>query len=367
VAWHDRRVRILVSEAASFGWENLAYLYGTPLAGQPTAAGQSQTATGPTGLQTPGQTPGQTAGQTVGQTGTAPIVPLKTFPFGSTTTTAGVLVQAARSVRVAVSGGYSLSGNLTNNPQAAGVYPEQYGPSGSASVAYASSGVDSVTTVASGQELKTPKGLCPATNGATFCSQDTPLLTLEETARHRLSPAATLTGTLGASASIYQLNTARVWGILPVGGVTFAERFGAPPTGPREQQVEGDGVRISADLAPTINVFTGNPSNRIQLAGNLVKRVSHDVVVSFLAGLQQTVPIPHPDPSPLTLVNAGVDVRLSLTRLISVSAGVQAFWETQQNVGALPVANTAAATGNSTTSSEVGYVSLTVRPPRQRF
>jgi hypothetical protein len=267
-------------------------------------------------------------------------------------------------VTVNVSGGYSLTGNLTNNPAATTIYPEQYGPSAAASVAYTMSRADSLLTLASAQEITTPVGVCVGGTAGQTCRQVAPILLVEETARHRLSPTANVSASLGVSGSIYPLATGEAWGILPVGGVAYTDRFGAAPHDPRDL-LEPSGVRLSADLAPTINVFTGSPSNRVQLTASLVSRIAPDVSVSFLAGALQTISFPRPDPSPLTLVNGGIDLRFRVTRLISVSAGVQAFWENQQNVGVIPTAG--ATNGPTTLATEVGYVALTVRLPRLRL
>jgi hypothetical protein len=352
-------VRILVSEAASYGWENLAYLYGAPVAGQTIMAGQSQAA-GQMGQMT-GTTP--TSGQTLGQMGAAPTVPLQTFPFGSSSSNAAVQVRATRSVTLFVSGGYSLSGNLANSTEASAVYPEQFGPTAAASVAYASSPVDTFVTTANAQQITTPMAVCAFGAPGQFCREVTPTLSVGETLRHRLSSTATISASLGVAGSVYQLANGNAWGILPVGGVLFMDRFSPPPIDPLTQ-LEPSGLRLSADLAPTVNVFTGSPSSRVQVNASLVNHVAPDIALGLVAGALQTVPLPRADPSPLTVVNGGVDVRVRLTRLISVSMGVQAFWQKQQNVGALPVATP---TGATTSAAEVGYVALTVRMPKLRL
>ena len=362
VAWHDRRVRLMLSESASYGWEDLGYVYGAPIASQPVVTGPSQTTTG-TG--TSGQPPGQTSSQAVGQSGTNPgASTLRVFPFGSSSTNASMLVRASREVTVSLSGGYTLSGNLTNNPQATLVYPEQYGPLGSASVSYASSAVNSFVTAATAQETTTPMGACLPPTPGKFCREDVPILLVQETARHRVSGTSTLSANVGVSASIYELNNGTEWGILPVGGVSYSDRFGAP-TKDIHSLLEPSGVRLSADVAPTINVFTGAPSNRLQVTATWVDRISRDVGLSLTAGVLQTVPFPFPDPSPLTLLSGAVELKVQMTRLLTASMGIQGFWETQQNVGALPSA--ASTNVPSTSSTEVGYVALTARVPTLRL
>ena len=138
------------------GWENLAYLYGASVAGQPPAAGQTGNTTGSaTGTTTTGQTSGLTT-----QSGTAPIALQTLFPYGSSNTNVGVNVEAARTTTVAISGGYSLSGNLSNTTLATEVYPEQFGPFGRVSVSHRVSPVNTFVTIASAQNTRTPMGVC---------------------------------------------------------------------------------------------------------------------------------------------------------------------------------------------------------------
>ena len=209
-------------------------------------------------------------------------------------------------------------------------------------------------------------GVCvpaPPPGQIRFCNEVTPVFLLEETGRHALSATENISVSLGVSASIYPLLTNNAWGILPVGSVVYANRFSPPPRDVRNQ-VEASNLRISAELAPTINIFTGSPSNRLQLTATLVEHMTANLSFNFVAGALQTVPLPHADPSPLTLLSGGVEARVRLTRFISASAGLQAFWQAQQNVGALPSANTSAA---QISGSEVGYMAVTVRPPTLRF
>ncbi len=362
IGWHNRSVRVVVSESASYGWENLAYFVtATPVAGQTIAAGQSQSS-GQMGQAT-AQGPGQTSAQSVGQTGTAPTVPVQLFPFGSSSSRASVQLAATRSLTVSMSGGYSVSGNLAGTSQAAAVYPEQFGPSANASVGYAASPADSLITTATAQETTTPAGVCASGAPGQFCREVTPVISVGEALRHGLSGSSSIYASLGVSATVYQLSTGRAWGILPVGGVTYSKLFGAPPKD-AYAQIEGSGLRISAELAPTVNVFTGSPSTRIQMTATVTEHVAPDITLRFLAGALETVPLPRADPSPLTVLNGGVDLRMRITRFISASVGLQAFWQTQKNVGVLP---TEATVGPSTSASEVGYVALTMRLPTLRL
>jgi hypothetical protein len=356
VGWHDRIVRIVVSELASYGVETLGYVYGTPIAGQSLAAGQTQTGQTQTGQTGTGTGTGGTTGTStsVGQNGASTNTQsLQTFPYGSSATNATVTVRSSRTVTVTVAGGYVLSGNLANSAQVDSVYPEQYGPLASATVSFAASRADTLVTTASAQDTTTPLGLCVVPTTGTFCRQETPLLTALETVRRRLSTTATIAASLGVSASVYQVTTGRDLGVLPVAGVNYSNTFASLST-----------VRLAADLAPTVNVFTGTPSTRLQLSAAVVERLSSLVTVSVTASGLQTVPVPRPDPSPLTLLGGGIDMRVRITRFVTGSFGIQGFWQTSPNSGAVPAVTTS---GSTTTSSEMGYVALTARLPTLRL
>ena len=76
--------------------------------------------------------------------------------------------------------------------------------------------------------------------------------------------------------------------------MSYSNRFGRAPEDPRDQ-LEPSGIRLSADLAPTVNVFTGSPSNRLQVDGDPGgSRCVEDASLSLLAGALETVPLPTP-------------------------------------------------------------------------
>jgi hypothetical protein len=294
------------------------------------------------------------------------------FTFGASNTSASVMLRATRQVTLLLSGGYSVTGNLSNNannPNVAVVLPEQFGPFGAASVVYAVSRSDSLVTLASAQETTTPLGECfpPRANGQ-YCRQVEPILQVQEALRHRLSTTATISLSVGAAATIEQATTekadVREWAILPIGGLTFTDRIGGI------DNRDASTLMLSALVAPAVDVNSGGLDNLVQTNATLKNPVAPNVFLSLTAGVLQSIP---PDPSPLTALNGGVDLRFRITRQVDVSLGVQGFWQRQAFYGAVPAATAmgaAVAPGTAaptTTASEIGYAMLTARVPTLHF
>jgi hypothetical protein len=382
VVWHDRSVRLSLSESGSIARETIANLYATPVAGQ-TAPGSTTTPPGGT-TTPPGGTTMQPGGTTtqpstaVGQNGTTntTAVPTQSFWYMSSNTTGSLSVRASPRLLFSLFGGFSLSGNLENTTQINQIYPEQYGPSASATMFYTSSLRDTFVTSASGQNTTTLNPVCvtptagtlPTGTTATTCGrQDVPLISLQQSARHALSDAASIGGSVGLSGTIYQLNTGSAWGILPTFGINFLQRLSRDLHDPRGAN-EGSSFRAAVELDPTINVFTGAPSSRLQVTSTFTNRLSSLFVFAYNIAATKTVDFPHADQSPLTLISGAVDLRIRVSKLIALSLGIQAFWQDQLNVGTLPTpsmpapANTATSSW-VTTTTEVGYVALSARLP----
>jgi hypothetical protein len=362
VAWHGRFVRVTVSESASYGVQSSGFINQYP---QPSIPGQ----TTPGQVTAPGQTtaPGQMTapGQTAvpGQTATATSAgPATLFPFGSSLTSGAIQVLANRRLTFSLFGGYSVYGDLTGNKADVedGALPKQFGPSAAASVAYAVSRTDSLVTQASAQETTTPLGFCVPLNvppPIVYCRQVQPIIQVQETVRHQLSTTEVLSMSAGASAAILPLTNEEAWGILPIGSLSFTDRIGTPKD-PRDATT----LLLWAGLAPMVDVRTGLLSNRVQPTATFGTRVAPNTFLSVTAGLLQSVPIPQRDPSPLTALNGGVDIRVRLTRRIDVSVGIQAYWQEQLVYGALPQSTTSAVS-----ASEIGYLSLTAHAPTLPF
>jgi hypothetical protein len=355
VGWHDRFVRVTVSESAAYGFESLAYVYSTPVQATTPASSQSPT-TGQTTTMAPAtgtaSMPMTTPVTGPTQSGQATSTnPLKLFPYALSTTAASLAVQASRRMSVSMSGGYSVAGNLTSDPQAAIGLPEQFGPFGAASVGYSLSPRDSVATTARGQETTTPMGLCP---GAvlTFCRQVEPVLGVQETVRHEISTASAVSVGLGVAASIQQLPTERAWTILPTGSMSFTERLDVQDTNPSF-------LRFSASLGPVVDINSGQLSNQFAANLSLVNQVASNVVLTILVSGLRSVP---PDPTPVTGFSGGGSARFRINRQVDLTFGVQAFWQDQS-----AYAGAGQSTIPTTATSEVAYTALTARLPTIHF
>jgi hypothetical protein len=333
VGWHDRFLRVLVSETASYGQISsvLPYL-------PPTAPAQSTT---PGQATAPGQTtaPGQPTapGQATLLQSAAPT----TLEVVASDTSASMALRSTRRVTISLSGGYGVSGGLTTTTKA--VIPEQYGPRAGASVVYVLSRRDGLTTLASAQETIT-SGPCPPPSFTPLCVERTPIVQVQESLRHQLSATLTLTIGVGAAASVVRTLTMEELVIEPIGVVAVSDRFGT---------LGASTFTLSAQLAPVVDIRTGLPTYNVQTTAALVDWVEPTIMLGLTAGLVQTVPYPISNPYPLTSLSGGVEARIRLDRLLDVGLGVQEFW--QQQTGYDPLAST------------IGYVSVTGRARTLHF
>jgi hypothetical protein len=349
IAWHDRFASVIVSESASYGALSTAL----PYQAQGTAAGQTATAA-------PAMTPGQTmsAGQTAATGQTTLLSAEKTVPFGSSNTSATLTLRPERRTTVTVTGGYVSSGGL--DPKARSVLPEQFGPSASASVGYATTPADRLFTVASAQDTTTvgpcpPPLFGPPPPGPPFCRTETPIAQIEETLRHQLSSAANLSVGAGLAVSVVQaLVTStlvtptqvqdRNLAILPVAGVTYSQQLN--PTGTHS-------LLLSSQLGPNVDLFTGLLSERLQTLAALTDQVAPMVTLALTAGVLRSLPFPTTSYA-LTIVSAGAEARIYLTKQLDLLLGEQNVW--QYEVG-YP----------SPVVSLVGYAGVTARAPTLHF
>ncbi len=344
IAWHDRFASVIVSESASYGALSTAL----PYQAQGTAAGQTATAAQ---AMTPGQT--MSAGQTAATGQTALLSVEKTVPFGSSNTSATLTLRPERRTTVTVTGGYVSSGGL--DPDARKVLPEQFGPSASASLGYATSPADRLFTVASAQDTTTigpcpPPLFGPAPPGAPFCRTETPIAQIEETLRHQLSSAATLSVGAGLAVSVVQTLVTptqvedRNLAILPVAGVIYSLQLN--PTGTHS-------LLLSSQLSPNVDLFTGLLSERLQTLAALTDQVAPRVTLALTAGVLRSLPFPTTSYA-LTTVSGGAEARIYLTQQIDLLLGEQNVWQEEAGYASQPV-------------SLVGYAGVTARAPTLHF
>jgi hypothetical protein len=344
VAWHDRFTRILVSETASYGLLNSAFLYQLPVAPSLTASGATQPAT------------------TVAQPTPQAVPAAGTIDFGSSSTNGNIFSKLTQRTTLALTAGYTLGGGLTAS--ARDFLPLQYGPTASVSISYKSSPIDSITTKATAQDTFT-SGPCalvaPETGagGATgvliqqtsgYCKLESPILQLQEIWRHQVSPTAAVSLGAGAAAleeqEILSPTLVRnVAEIQPIASVILNDQLDRGGTSV---------LALSAQLAPFVDVRTGLSSDRVQLSASLLDQFTPTALATLTASLLQSTPFFVSDPYPITAVGGGAEIRVRLLhRLLDVGLGEQELWQTQSGYGTL--------------FSFIGYVRATVRAPTLRF
>jgi hypothetical protein len=370
VSWHDRFVRFAVSESATYGEVNATLLLpgltsttGTMTAMTTTPGGG--TATTPSGgtATAPGGTMAVPGGPAA--TATAAIAPqTRNIEFASSSTNAGISAQTGRHGTLSVFGGYQLSGGLDATARSA--LGEQYGPNVGVSFGYVLSRRDTIGIAATAQDTfttLTPPNLTPEQLAAavaagnlplcgplsgtppTLCHTVSPGGALQATVVHLLSRTASLSLAGGVAAYYDETVTPEIV-IQPVGTATLADSFG--PRG-------ASSFSLSATIAPTVDVRTGRPSDRLQVAGSLSLPMSNLLALNINGGLLQSVPFPTNDPNPITAITASGEVRMRVDRRVDVAAGVQTLWQQQFGFGLGLVA------------SEIAYVTATARAPTLRF
>jgi hypothetical protein len=368
VSWHERFVRVAVSESATYGELNATLLL-TPVATAPTPT-STGTTTGTTtmpGGGTPTAPPASSTTTVPGSTGaTAGAIATKTksgnIEFASSSTNAGISAQAGRHGTFSLFGGYQVSGGLDANARSA--IGEQYGPNAGVSFGYVLSRRDTIGISATAQDtfttLTAPNETLPQLQAAvdagfiplcgplsgtppTLCHTISPGGALQATVVHLLSRTASLS-LAGGVAAYYDETVQPEIVIQPVGTATLADSFG--PRG-------ASSFSLSATIAPTVDVRTGRPSDRLQGTGTLSVPLSNILALNLNGGLLQSVPFPTNDPNPITAITASGEVRMRVDRRIDVAAGVQTLWQEQYGFGLV--------------ASEIGYVTATARAPTQRF
>jgi hypothetical protein len=333
VAWHDRYLRLTLSESGSYGRLSSAGLFqqlGPAAAAPATTPGQTTTPSmGPTTTK---------AGQPATSVATT-LAPgqLSTVEFGSTNTLANMTLRTEPRVVLSLSAGYLVNGGLTF--PAKDSYPEAYGPLATGFVAYALSQHDSVTISGSAQETTT-SGACPVPaqqqpppTQPPRCVEHAPVAQLQGSLRDQSWRSMTLTLGAGIAGYIIQTPTLEEAVIQPTGAATVSQRLGSAGT---------SFWTLSTALAPNVDIRTGLVSDRVQTTATLSS-------TSFL----QSVPFPAVDPFPITALTGGVDAQARVDRQLNVNVGVQEVWQNQPIYGTL--------------LTTFGYVSLTARARRLNF
>ena len=346
IGWHDRFLRVTLSESGSYARINSAFLF-QQLGGAGLAATPAPTTTPGTGMVTPAPTttPGTTTmtpAQTMTGSGSqlAPAPSPSGVDFGSSSTLGTMTLRTGPRSSLSAGGGYAFNGGLT--VAAKTFFPEAYGPVAFASVAYTISRPDSLVVAATGQ-YTTTSGAC-LTSPRDICVEHAPVSELRATVRHQLSGAMTLSVGTGVAVYLIQTPTLEEVVIQPEGAVTLSTRFG--PGG-------ASTWAISASLAPSVDIRTGLVSNRLQTSASLAEPVADRVLLVLSTSFMQSIPFPTADPFPITLLGGGLEARVRVDRQVDVGLGVQELWQNQSGYGTL--------------LSTVGYVSVTARAETLHF
>lgn len=330
IGWHDCGLRIAVSEEASYGTFNSAYIAQSAPSTQPVASGASAPAP-------------------AAATATSPIlVTPQTITFASTRTLGTIAVRADARTAFVVDGGYFWSGGIGQPSRA--VVPQQYGPRADASLSYAFGRADEAVTTAYAQVTQLTDTLCVSPEGtvdtttAQTCSPQVQIGQITEGVRHGISPSTSLQVDGGAAfartrvdrGAPYQLE------VFPSGRVALTHRTG------KSGHLT---LELSAQLSPLIDPRTGVVSNFAQGQIGLTDPLTHIVTLHGALTCAQTVPTDAP--LAVTVVNGTVEVSFQLARQVELGLGESGAWQTERTLG--------------TFFFTYGYLAVTVHAPALRF
>lgn len=319
VAWHDQRLRLTLTEDATYGLQNSAYLS--------TTAPISTPATGvpPTILAT---------------------VPPTTLLYGSTRTAIAASDRVDRYTTLTLGAEYFIVGGLDTASQA--VLPQQFGERALVTVDTRLSRSDLLTTAATAQHVDFSKtAACvgapgEVVNTSILCQPSDELAQVVERLQHTLSRTETFTVGIGSAVSAIreQSNTSYHYAYYPVAEATYTD------------QPDRQGrLVLSARLAPYIDPRTGVVLNALIGDATFSDRLTHPVTLTVAAGASQNLPTG--DPAAASILRAEVGVEYRFTPELAVAVGERAFWENENGLG------------NFVTT--LGYVAVTVREPTLRF
>jgi hypothetical protein len=342
--WHDRMVRLTLTESGSYGVVSAAVPYqqtpaaSTTMPTQPGMPGQPMMPTQPGTMQP--ATPGAT---TLLQGGN---ITTGSFDGGG-----NLSWRAWRRTAFGIQGGYSVSGGLDDQSRL--VLPEMYGPHAGISMSTPLSRHDGLSLSLSGSDSIT-KGLCTLvapTSADGQCREEVPSAQLNAAFRHGISTTGTVSVTGGVAATVAPTPGLNELVIIPVGAVALANTIGR------------SSYAFAATFAPTVDIRTGLPSNRVVLTANLTDRVVPRALFNFGAVVTQSLPFPAEDPYPLTAFSGSLEVRFLADRRSVVGFGLQGALQHQSLAGP----NSAAPGGPEWSATEIAFVSVTANTPTLHF
>jgi hypothetical protein len=286
-AWHNRLVRVSLDEAASYGFQNTAYL---------------------------GLPPPQAAG-TVGRPGPPPpviqLVPQQQviLKMLSSRTTLAADVHPSRRLELTIRSGYYVFGGTDAPSQA--VLPRQEGPFGAASAIYYLSHRDVLLVNAAGTGNQTGRAPCQnflfntgtIAPGST-CAPDDFIGNGTVGLSHNLTRATNATVTAGASVLHWRLDPSIPYStkVYPSGLASLQYRFG--------YEENPTTFRVDAQVGPVIDVRTGLADYRAQGNLGLTHTIGH-LILMELAGTTRSLTSVQVPPSTYLVTTTSAEYAVS--------------------------------------------------------
>jgi hypothetical protein len=337
-AWHDRMVRVALTESGSYGVVSEAVPY------QQTAAASTMMPTQPTmmgGMQGQTTAPGTTA--LFGQGGSITV--------GSGDLGGSVSWRPSPRTALVVQGGYSLSGGLDASSRL--VLPEGYGPHAGIMASTILSRYETLALTLSGAD-HVSVGLCTlfepnAPDGQ--CREDVPNAQLSASLRHRISTTGAVNVSAGVAATVAPTPGLNELVIVPTGSVSLTNTVGRKT------------YALTTTFAPTVDIRTGLPSNRVVLTATLSDLVAPRATLNSAFSVTQSLPFPAEDPFPLTAFTGTVEAKIAVDRRAIVGVGLQGYLQHQSQAGG----TVGAPGGPEWGASEIAFVSVTANTPTLHF
>jgi hypothetical protein len=304
VSWRNRRVRIGLTEYATYGQSNSTYLLGGPATTVVQPVTPTPVGGGPQLLAQPA-----------------------TLLFGSSRTVLASQLAFSRRWSGTASIEYDVQGGLDAASQA--YLPFVSGPRADATATYALTQVDSLQTRASALESSASSSPCSpvAINvpPGSSCDPAVQEVLVTETWQHRLS--RTWQSALGAGASYLRarLRDEQPYEqfVYPVGSASI-ERV----TGPLENR---NIIRLEALVSPVLDVRIGVLDERAQATFDVSQRFRNTTVRGRVAAARS---IESPLVEPATFFQTSLETDVRLSPIVSVGGGIRYAWQEQAPLGA---------------------------------
>jgi hypothetical protein len=342
-SWHDRRVRLTLSETGSYGESNPGYLLGGPPL--PTAPVALPGPAGPGGVPVTGGAP------------VAAVVPPATIRTMSSRTGLASQVQLSRRWQATSLVEYQMGGGVDEASRA--TLPFVHGPRAEASATYAATRLDGVESRLSLQHGFTSTGPCSPilTNIplGTICAPQTSSAVLTEGWRRRLGHSDTIA--LGAGASY---GTVRLLaGDRPYTRLYPAFRASFDHSAPAPQAAAPDShqapratsaLHVEASVTPVVDQRTGVLDERGQASAGLTIPIDGLTLTGTFSGARS---ITSPFIEPVTILTGVLDAGYHVSRVLELGTGVRYIWQIQS--------------GFPTIAGGAAFVAATLHAPQIRF